>query len=184
LTLPNLITIARFLLVPVVIYLLLTGLYGAAFATFVAAGLSDALDGYIARRFELRSELGAYLDPLADKALLVTIYIVLGLLDHLPVWLVVLVVSRDILIVGAVILSWMLSRPMAVAPLPVSKANTLAQILLAGVVLGRESFRVELGPIMPMLILVTAGLTVASAVAYLVDWSRHMASSDAGPGRP
>ena len=82
------------------------------------------------------TELGAYLDPIADKALLVSIYVTLGFAGHLPAWLVIAVVSRDILIVGAVLLSWMLSRPMSLHPILISKANTFSQIVLAGLVLG------------------------------------------------
>ena len=83
------------------------------------------------------SELGAYLDPIADKALLVSIYVTLGFAGQLPVWLVIAVVSRDILIVGAVVLSWMLSRPLSMQPLLISKANTFSQIVLAGLRAGR-----------------------------------------------
>ena len=102
---------------------------------FLLAGLSDAADGYLAKRYGWRTELGAYLDPIADKALLVSIYVTLGFAGHLPAWLVIAVVSRDILIVGAVVLSWMLSRPMSLHPILVSKANTFSQIVLAGLVL-------------------------------------------------
>ena len=98
---------------------------------FLLAGLSDAADGYLAKRFGWHTELGAYLDPIADKVLLVSIYLTLGFTNHLPVWLVIAVVSRDILIIGAFILSWILSRPVDVHPLLVSKANTLAQLVLA-----------------------------------------------------
>ena len=76
---------------------------------FLIAGLSDAADGYLAKRFGWHTELGTYLDPIADKALLVSIYVTLGFTNHLPVWLVIAVVSRDILIVGAFLLSWILS---------------------------------------------------------------------------
>src|SRR4030095_11156283 len=103
-----------------------------AFVLFLLAGLSDAADGYIAKRYGWRSELGAYLDPIADKALLVSIYVTLGFAGHLPAWLVSAVVSRDILIIGAFLLSWVLSRPVPIQPLLISKVNTLFQILLAG----------------------------------------------------
>ncbi len=105
-TLPNLISILRLLLVPVIVTCIVSRNDQAAFWLFVAAGLSDAVDGFIARHFGLLSELGTYLDPLADKALLVSIYLSLGLTGSFPAWLVILVISRDILIIGAVILSW------------------------------------------------------------------------------
>ena len=88
----------------------------------------------------MASELGAYLDPLADKALIVSIYVALGIAGALPISLVILVVSRDIMIISGFMLSWLVGRPMPVRPLPVSKANTVAQILLATLVLAEHSF--------------------------------------------
>src|SRR6187397_2933016 len=106
-----------------------------AFLLLLAAGLSDAVDGFLAKRFNMATELGAYLDPLADKAMIVSIYVMLALVGAIPLWLVILVVSRDIMIVSAVILSWLVDRPVKLKPLAVSKLNTVAQILLALVVL-------------------------------------------------
>ncbi|HHI82312.1 MAG TPA: CDP-alcohol phosphatidyltransferase family protein, partial [Rhizobiales bacterium] len=88
--LPNLITIARILLVPVIIWLIVSGAYLAAFVAFIAAGISDGVDGFIAKKFRLQTKLGAWLDPLADKLLLVAIYLSLGFLKELPAWLVIL----------------------------------------------------------------------------------------------
>ena len=102
--LPNAITIARILAVPLMIWLIVSGDYLAAFWVFVLAGISDGVDGFIAKRFGLQTELGAYLDPLADKLLLVSIFVSLGMLRVLPAWVVILVVSRDILIVGGQII--------------------------------------------------------------------------------
>ena len=107
---------------------------------FLAAGVSDAVDGYLAKRFDMTTELGAYLDPLADKALIVSIYLTLGIKGLIPGWLVILVVSRDIMIVGAVMLSWLVGIPLKVKPLLVSKLNTVAQIVFACVVLGTVGF--------------------------------------------
>ena len=106
---------------------------------FLAAGISDGVDGS-PKRFHMASELGAYLDPLADKALIVSIYISLGIAGALPIFLVILVVSRDIMIISAFMLSWLVGKPMPVRPLAVSKANTLAQILLAILVLAEQGF--------------------------------------------
>ena len=111
LNLPNLITIARILLVPVVVWAIASGEMQIAFLLFLAAGVSDAVDGFLAKRFGMATELGAYLDPLADKALIVSIYVALGITEAIPRWLVILVVSRDILIVGGVMLSWFLGKP-------------------------------------------------------------------------
>ena len=111
LSIPNLITLAAFLLVPVVVWAIASSQMGIAFALFVLAGVSDAVDGFLAKRFNMASELGALLDPLADKALIVSIYVALGIWGALPRWLVILVVSRDIMIVGAVIVSWLFDKP-------------------------------------------------------------------------
>ena len=116
-TLPNLITIGRLFLVPLVIVMIINERWQAAFVIFVAAGISDAIDGFIAKRFDMTSELGAYLDPVADKALIVSIYITLAMVGAIPSWLVILVVSRDVMIVSAVILSWVMAKPVAIAPL-------------------------------------------------------------------
>ena len=179
-TLPNLISVLRLLLVPVIVMLIISGDDLAAFWIFVVAGLSDAADGIIARRFGLFSELGAYLDPIADKALLVSIYLSLGLIGSLPAWLVILVISRDILIVGAVILSWVMGRPVEMHPLMVSKANTTAQITLAAVVLAEAGLELSTGGLRLLLVYAVAGLTAISTAAYLVEWLRFMASGESG----
>src|SRR5258706_587399 len=129
--LPNLITLARLLCVPLAIWLILEARYGVAFWVFVAAGISDALDGYIAKRFDQRTPLGALLDPIADKALLAGVYITLGLADQLPHWLVILVVLRDLLIVGGYLLIQGTAAPQ---PPFISKVNALVQIALIGFV--------------------------------------------------
>jgi cardiolipin synthase (CMP-forming) len=98
---PNALTLVRIILAPLIVWLIIAHEFTAAFVLFVLAGLSDAAEGYLAKRFGWQTELGAYLDPIADKALLVSIYFTLGLTSHLPVWLVIAVVSRHILIVGA-----------------------------------------------------------------------------------
>src|SRR5512132_661636 len=140
LSIPNLITLGRILLVPVVVWAIAAGEMRVAFVLFLAAGISDAVDGFLAKRFGMTTELGAYLDPLADKAMLVSIYVALGITDAIPRWLVILVVSRDIMIVSAVILSWVVDKPVPLRPLMVSKLNTVAQIVLAGVVLAALGF--------------------------------------------
>src|ERR1700746_4171210 len=103
LNLPNLISLGRLLLVPLASSLILDGNYWAAFWVFVVAGISDALDGFIAKRFDRRTRLGALLDPLADKVLLVSVYVTLGVAGQIWTWLVVLVVFRDVMIIGGVL---------------------------------------------------------------------------------
>ena len=97
-SIPNLITLGRILLVPVVVWAITAGEMRVAFVLFLAAGISDAVDGFLAKRFGMATELGAYLDPLADKAMLVSIYVALGITDAVPRWLVILVVPRHVLV--------------------------------------------------------------------------------------
>ena len=176
--LPNLITIARILLVPVIVWAITSDQMLFAFILFLAAGLSDAVDGFLAKRFGMTSEFGSYLDPLADKALIVSIYVALGISDALPRWLVILVVSRDIMIVAAVMLSWLVGKPVAVKPLAVSKANTVAQILLATLVLASLGLHVDFAWLIAVNIAAVAALTLLSVAAYVREWVRHMGSAE------
>ena len=173
-SIPNLITLGRILLVPVVVWAIASGQMLAAFLLFMAAGISDAIDGFLAKRFGMTSELGAYLDPLADKVLIVSIYISLGIVDVLPRWLVILVVSRDLLIVGGIILSWIVRKPISVKPHPVSKANTAAQLLLVALVLAALGFGFDAGWALTLIMAGVAALTLASVAIYLREWVQHM----------
>jgi cardiolipin synthase len=177
LNLPNLITIARILLVPVIVWAIGSGAMLFAFILFLVAGLSDAVDGFLAKRFGMTSVIGSYLDPLADKALIVSIYVALGINEALPRWLVILVVSRDIMIVAAVILSWLVARPVTVKPLVVSKFNTVAQIVLATLVLASLGLGLALEWLIEIFIAAVAALTLASVGAYVREWVRHMGSA-------
>jgi cardiolipin synthase len=181
LSIPNLITLIRILLVPAVIWAITAGEMRIAFVLFLTAGISDAVDGFLAKHFEMRTELGAYLDPLADKAMLVSIFIALGIIEAVPRWLVILVVFRDIMIVSAVILSWLVHKPLPLKPLLVSKLNTVAQIALACVVLASLGFHFNAGIAVATLIGLVTILTLLSVVFYLAEWMRHMnpAESDA-----
>jgi cardiolipin synthase len=184
---PNLITLGRLLSVPVAIWLVLTGELAAAFWLFIAAGLSDAVDGFIAKHFDQRSRLGALLDPVADKALLVSMYVTLGLAHHLPAWLVILVVFRDVLIIGGFLLISALGQPMGWEPLVVSKLNTAAQIALIGVVLAQLGLGVPdfIGVFSfgarAVLIYLVAGTTLVSGAGYLVRWTRSLGGPEAAP---
>lgn len=164
------------MLVPVVVWSIAAGQMLLAFALFLVAGLSDAVDGYLAKRFKLTSELGAYLDPLADKALIVSIYVTLGIAGTIPRWLVILVVSRDIMIVGAVMLSWLIGSPLKVKPLLVSKLNTTAQIAFACLVLASVGFGFRAEEAILVLMGLVTVLTLLSVAAYVAEWIRHMNS--------
>ncbi len=182
-SLPNLITVGRIVLVPVVIWAITSGNMLLAFWVFVAAGISDAVDGFIAKRFNAQTEFGAYLDPLADKALLMSIYVTLSIEGLLPRWIVIAVVSRDIMIMGAVVLSWVLNRPVEIHPLIVSKLNTAAQIGLAALVLASSGFKFDAGQAKNVLLVVAGGLTFISAAAYLIEWMRHITSDAPEAGK-
>lgn len=173
---PNIITVGRTLLVPLVFWLVISGHDIAAFALFVTAGVSDALDGYLARRLDMRTELGAHLDPLADKLLIVSIFIALGMRGDIPSWLVITVVARDILILIGIMLASMLGKPVAIAPLQISKMTTVAQITLAALVLANAAFSLGLASILIFVVWAAAALTVASLIAYLRIWIAHMSS--------
>jgi cardiolipin synthase len=181
LSIPNLITLGRILLVPIVVWAILGNAMLTAFVLFLVAGVSDGVDGFLAKRFDMTTELGAYLDPLADKALIVSIYLTLGINGDIPRWLVILVVSRDILIVGGIMLSWLMGNPLKIRPLLVSKLNTVAQIAFACVVLGSLGLAYDLGSLKLVLMGLVATLTLLSIAAYLAEWVRHMNSSAAIP---
>jgi cardiolipin synthase len=122
------------------------------------------------------------MDPMADKLLLVSVFVVLGFMDELPLWLVIAAVSRDALIVCAVVLSTVMGNPVEMKPLLVSKANTAIQIILAATVLAELAFGAHFGWARVALISVSGPLTVTSAGAYLVGWLRHMSGN--GESRP
>ncbi len=176
---PNLITLGRILLVPVIVWAIGSGQLTIAFLLFLVAGLSDAVDGFLAKHFNMQTELGALLDPIADKALLVSIYVALGIAGEIPRWLVILVVSRDIMIVGAVIVSWLVDRPIPMKPLMVSKLNTVVQVLFAALVLAALGFGFGLEPWNWVFMGLVATLTLLSVAAYLREWVRHMNEDEA-----
>jgi cardiolipin synthase (CMP-forming) len=173
-TIPNLITIFRLILVPIVIVMILQEEWAWALALFAIAGVSDGLDGYIARQLDMRSEFGAVIDPLADKVLLDSIYITLAIVEVIPSWLAVVVVSRDIMIVMALMVSWMMAQPMTVKPLFVGKVNTALQIAFAAFVLGGLAFALDLGMLVDLFTILIVLLTIMTAGLYLVRWLKHM----------
>jgi cardiolipin synthase len=178
---PNLITLARLLSVPILVWSIVDGQMVFAFLVFIAAGASDALDGFIAKRFGAETELGRFLDPLADKALLVGIYLALWSQEYLPNWLVLLVVWRDLLIVGGALLYQLLTRNLKMEPLLISKLNTLMQILLAAFILGMSALDMENVLVLEFLIWAVALTTVLSGATYVVGWVRKAAMMEGNP---
>jgi cardiolipin synthase len=165
-SLPNLISVARLLLAPLAVLMIASQRYVEAFLIFVIAGISDGVDGFIAKRFNLTTELGAYLDPLADKALLVSIYVTLAI--------AILVVSRDLMILTAIMVSWLLDNPVAIRPVLVSKINTTAQIALAAFVLGAKAYGLSPVPGQEIAVWLVAASTLASGGVYISQWLHHM----------
>lgn len=167
--LPNLITLARIALVPVLILLLHDQHYAAALLVFLVAGLSDALDGFLAKRLGVQSRLGAILDPAADKLLLVSAYVMLTILGHIPFWLMLTVAFRDILIVGGYIVYTTHAGPVKMRPSVLSKLNTLLQIALVGLILGQEALH-QAWPLTDVVVYGVLASTVASGAHYLWLW--------------
>lgn len=170
---PNAITLSRILLTPPIVWFLYRGDYWAALVLLAIAGLTDALDGYLVRRYGWATPVGAWLDPAADKILMLGVYLAVTFSGLLPIWLLVLVVGRDLwLVLGSLAYRrWV--GPLKIEPLMVSKVNTFFQILL---VLG-AIFKVgilQLDPVwVQLLIVIVTATTVASGVAYTVVWGRR-----------
>jgi cardiolipin synthase len=182
LTLANQLTISRIALIPAFVLLVVYGYLGAALVVFTVAGLTDALDGLIARRAGQRTSLGAWLDPMADKLLLVTTFVVLTLpsiplVNHLPLWLTVLVISRDIVIVGVVAIINLAVGPRTFRPSLFGKATTAAFIITSVVVMffnyrGETSIIVDIG------VWLSLALTLVSSGDYFFKLRRLI--TDAG----
>jgi cardiolipin synthase len=169
---PNLITGLRILLVAPFLWLLLEEHYGAALLLFVIAGASDALDGFLAKYYGWTSELGGLLDPIADKLLLVGAILVLGWLNELPGWLVALVIGRDLVIVGGAVVYHLRIERFHAAPLPISKLNTLMQLMLVCAVIIHYGLVALPVWLLAGGIYLTALTTVWSGAAYVWRWGR------------
>ncbi|MDE0058898.1 MAG: CDP-alcohol phosphatidyltransferase family protein [Defluviicoccus sp.] len=177
-SIPNLITLSRLLSVPLIIYLILNESYGWAFALFLLAGASDALDGYIAKALDQTTTLGVYLDPLADKALIVSVYVTLGMRGLIDDFVVILVVFRDVLIVGGVLLLLVLRRHWEARPVLASKVNTGVQIFLAAAVLAEAAAAIAIEGAIELVQYAVIATTVGSGGWYLVAWARKVAGAD------
>jgi len=171
--LPNILTILRLLLIAPLMWALVRQSYDLALAIFAFAGLTDALDGYLARRFSWTSRFGSIVDPLADKLLLTTSFVTLTWLGHIPVWLCVVVVARDVLIISGVAFFHYLLGRLEFSPSWISKINTFLQIVLVLAVL--VSLSLHLLPLwfMEGLMLAVLFTTTGSMVNYTVQWGRR-----------
>ncbi len=165
--LPNSLTLFRILLVPMFVGLVLYGHPSGALAVFLVAGLTDALDGLLARLLDQQTTLGRYLDPLADKLLLVAAFIVLSVEGWVPLWVTIIVVSRDIIIsVGSLVIHLLRERP-DIAPTPLGKVTTVLQLAYIVAVLLGTAMPLP-GWVVLVSVLVVAALTVASGLHYIV----------------
>jgi cardiolipin synthase len=185
--LPNLITLLRIALVVPLCWLIETGRADLAWLVAAIAGLSDALDGLLAKRFGWQTWIGGMLDPVADKLLLTASFIWLARAGGLPAWLALLVVGRDVIIVSGAVLYHVLFGRFQAEPSLLSKTTTVLQIALVLVVLLHLSRWITLGPaVQALLFVIVAAATVASGVHYIVAWSlraRRSAAMRRGAGR-
>lgn len=180
-TLPNIITFVRLCAVPATVWLIIQGRLDLAFLLFLGAGLSDALDGWLARVLDARSSLGAVLDPMADKALLASSYVALAATGVLPDWLAILVVFRDVLIVGGVVMLRMMGMPPRISPSRLSKANTALQILLVAVALFLRGWPGAVPGALATLLL--EALVPLVAASTLLSGGAYVAAAARGEGR-
>src|SRR6202021_3332036 len=172
--LPNFITLARMLMTPLAVMMIISQRFFPAFLIFILAGVSDGIDGFIAKRFALRTEVGAYLDPLADKALLISIYVSLAIYPGLPASIAITVVSRDVMILMAVLVSWLVDKPVEISPHWVSILSPKAQITLSGFALGVRAYGLDQQLLQTSLEWTVAATTLASGGIYIAQWLDHM----------
>jgi len=174
---PNLISILRILLVGPTVYLLVQEQYAVALAVFFIAGISDVADGFLARYFNWQSRLGAILDPIGDKLLMVSCFLTLGWLGQVPVLLVILVIARDLIIVIGAISYHVLIEEVSIEPVRISKLNTAMQILLVIVMIFANT-QLPLSnllqqPILDALIYIVYATTIASGIVYVWMWGQR-----------
>jgi cardiolipin synthase len=170
--LPNAITVLRAALIPLQAWLLLERDYATAFLLFVASGLSDLADGWIARRFDLRTRFGAIADPAADKLTMLTVAVLLAMHDWLPWWFTALVVGRDLVIVSGAAAYHFTIGEVEMAPSWISKLNTALEFVFLAFVLALAAGYLDDGPWYPALLYATAATIVASGASYVLVWSR------------
>jgi len=180
---PNLITGVRLLLVVPIVACLLSGRYGWALTLFVVAGVSDALDGFLAKRFGWTSRLGGLLDPLADKLLLVTCYLALAWQGLVPIWLTALVLGRDAVILGGAVAYHTLIERLDASPSVVSKVNTLSQLLLVVAVLVNHGARTLPAGWLDALVYTVIATTLLSGIDYVWTWGWRAWNKRRGTGR-
>jgi len=169
---PNIISVFRILLVGPILWLLLEHAYGYALILFAVAGISDGIDGFLAKRFNWQTWIGGLLDPLADKLLLVSSFVALGWLGLLPLWLVALVFLRDLVIVAGATYYHRHVGKVGGEPTLISKVNTFVQILLVLLVVFAQIVTIP-GLLIQLLIALVTITTISSGIDYVIKWSRR-----------
>jgi cardiolipin synthase len=164
-TIANMITVLRVILVPIFLIYMINGRTLASLVIFGIATVSDAVDGFIARVFDQKSNLGAHLDPLADKILLTTAYIILAVFKMIPSWLTVLIISRDVIILLGVLVFYLTHYPVAIHPSILSKATTCIQLATVIIVLSSDYMKIPLSN--PSIFWLAGLLTIASGLQYI-----------------
>jgi len=171
--LPNAVSLLRIALVAPILLLILDGRFGWALGLFFVAGFSDGIDGYLAKRFDWHTRLGALLDPVADKLLVAGTFITLAYTQHIPVWLVAVVILRDVVIIGGATAYNFIVKPVQGEPTQISKLNTALQLLFLLFVLSRAGFgwpdKISI-TVLGASILITV---VISGVDYIWSWSNR-----------
>lgn len=171
--LPNAITGLRILLIPPVLLLILEGDYSLALALFVVAGFSDGLDGFLARRYGWHSRLGGLLDPVADKLLVAGLFITLTVAGHIPLWLTVIVIGRDLVIIGGATAYNFLIGPVPGEPTMIGKANTVVTLLYLLMVLCQQAAGWPDDAVLIVLGAATFVTVAISGIDYVLSWSRR-----------
>jgi cardiolipin synthase len=176
--LPNYITLFRVVLIPFFINLMIYEYYGAALAVFVTACVTDALDGMIARLTRTKTELGAFLDPMADKLLIVSAFVTLVIMGMLPVWLAIIVVSRDVILVLGSLAVYFSGHQFKARPSIIGKVTTVLQLVVVTLSLVLTNFGTEMG-LMTVLHWTTAGFTLASGIQYIARGTKIVGNNHA-----
>jgi len=180
LNVPNAITIARTALLPLVLWLIATGSYPAACALFLLCALGDALDGWLARRLQQTTVLGAWLDPAIDKLTMLTVSLLLGWLGLIPLWLIALVLARDLLIVGGTLAYRSKFGHIEITPTRLSKFNTLIGFSIVVLVLANAANWLAIDALLPWAFVLLAVTVLASGAHYVWIWGRKALRGDAG----
>lgn len=171
--LPNFISLGRLFLTPLLIWLIVSDHLDTAFWIFLIAGVSDILDGLLARLLKNQTTIGRYLDPIADKVLLIAVFITLGVKGYISEWLVILVVFRDVMILGGALILHISNKPVAIKPIMISKVNTFFQIVLVGSVLGQPLIGLSFS-LLEVLFYITSATTIISGITYVIKWIREL----------